>query len=288
MSAAAGKVASEQVGQRRVQRFPQLGVKGVVGSICCLGVIAFAALGPLLVSGSPLDFVAAPFSPPAPGLPLGSDALGRDALVRLVNGGAQILILAFCAAAIGVTCGALIGICAAYSRGVADNVIMRLLDVVLAFPQTILALLFVSILGPRWWIIMGIVAVIHVPEVARVVRSAALRIVGEEFVQFAEMTGTSRWRIVVSEILPNLTSVVVVEFGLRLTYSIAIISVLSFLGFGQQPPVPDWGLMINENRIGLAINPWPVLAPVALIALITIGINLLADALLQRTGGRGE
>lgn len=285
MSVAAGSTTAEPSGTKRAAA--RLGVKGFVGSICCLAVLAFAVVGPWLVPASPLDFVAAPFAPPGPGLPLGGDALGRDVLARLVNGGSQILVLAFCASAIGVVSGALIGICAAYSRGVVDNVVMRLLDVVLAFPQTILALLFVSILGPRWWIIMGIVAVIHVPEVARVVRAAALRIVGEEFVQFAEMTGTSRWRIVVAEILPNLTSIVVVEFGLRLTYSIAIISVLSFLGFGQQPPTPDWGLMINENRIGLAINPWPVLAPVVLIALITIGINLLADALMQRTGGRG-
>lgn len=272
--------------QRRA--FSRLGVKGLIGLACSVSVVAFAILGPLLVRGSPLDFVAPPFAPPGPSLMLGSDALGRDVLVRTAHGGYQILALALCASALGVLAGALIGICAAYFRNVTDNVIMRLLDVVLAFPQTILALLFVSILGPRWWIIMGIVAVIHVPEVARVMRSAALSFVGEDFVQFAEVIGTSRWRIIISEILPNLVNPVAVEFGLRLTYSIAIITVLSFLGFGQQPPTSDWGLMINENRIGLSINPWPVIAPVFLIAVLTIGINLVADGLLQRSRGRVE
>jgi len=273
---------------RPAHRLGRLGVKGAIGLVCCLSVAAFSAVGPWLFAGSPLDFVSAPFMPPGPGLPLGTDALGRDVLIRLAHGGTQILVLSFCAAAIGVLAGSLIGICAAYFRGATDNVIMRLLDVVLAFPQTILVLLFVSIMGPRWWIVLGVVALIHVPEVARVVRSAALRIAGEEFVQFAEVTGTSWWRIILREILPNLMSLVVVEFGLRLTYSIAIITVLSFLGFGQQPPTPDWGLMINENRIGLAVNPWPVVAPVVLIALLTIGINLVADALLQRSAGREE
>jgi len=268
---------------KRTGLLTRLGAKGVVGLFCCLSVTAFAVLAPWVIPGSPLDFVAAPFMSPGPGLPLGGDALGRDALVRVAHGGYQILALSFCAAVIGVLSGALIGISAAYARGLLDNVLMRGLDVVLAFPQTILALLFVSILGPRWWIIMGIVAVIHVPEVARVVRAASLRIVGEEFVQFAEMAGTSTPRIIIREILPNLLNVVAVEFGLRLTYSIAIISVLSFLGFGQQPPIPDWGLMINENRIGLTVNPWPVLVPVMLIAILTIGINLVADALLQRS-----
>ena len=264
------------------------GLKGTLGLTFCFLVLSVALVGPLLVKASPFDFVAPPFTPPTADLLLGSDALGRDVFVRLVHGGLQILLLAFFASGTGVLVGAILGVCAGYFRGVVDNVLMRLLDVILAFPQTILALLFVSILGPKWWIVLGIVALIHVPEVARVIRSAAMRIATEEFIQFADVVGTSRWRIVSQEILPNLLSLIVVEFGLRLTYSIAIITVLSFLGFGQQPPTPDWGLMINENRIGLTVNPWPVIAPVALIAILAIGVNLVADAMLQRMGSRGE
>jgi peptide/nickel transport system permease protein len=109
-----------------------------------------------------------------------------------------------------------------------------------------------------------------------------------DFVLFAETTGASDWKVMTREILPNIVDPLMVEFGLRFTYSIALIAGLSFLGFGQQPPAPDWGLMINENRIGMAQNPWPVVVPVLLIALLTIGMNLFTDALARATLARNE
>jgi len=105
-------------------------------------------------------------------------------------------------------------------------------------------------------------------------------------VLFAETTGASSWKIMIREILPNIVDPLLVELGLRFTYSIALIAGLSFLGFGQQPPTPDWGLMINENRIGMVQNPWAVLAPIALIAVLTIGMNLFTDAVSRLTRAR--
>jgi peptide/nickel transport system permease protein len=252
---------------------------GQVGLVLAGFVIAAALIGPFLAPVAPEAFVGAPFQPPSFAMPLGADVLGRDVLSRVLAGGYRTLGLAAVATLLGVAVGALLGMTAGFLKGVADEGIMRLLDVALAFPQTIFALLFLSILGSELWLVALIVAAIHVPQVARVARAGTLRIAGEDFVRHAEAIGMNPLRILLGEILPNLSVPLLVELGLRYTYSIALIAGLSFLGLGQQPPAPDWGLMINENRIGMASNPWPVLTPVILIAVLTIGINLFTDAL---------
>jgi len=236
-------------------------------------------IGPFFAPASSLDFIGAPFQGPNAHAWLGTDVLGRDVLSRILQGGYRILGLAAAATALGVLAGILLGMAAGYIKGAVDEIIMRLLDVVLAFPQIILALLFVSIIGPVPWLIVLIVAGFHAPQVARVARAATLRVVEEDYVRFAETIGMPRLRILVQEIFPNIMTPLIVEAGLRFTYSIALIAGLNFLGLGTQPPIPDWGLMINENRIGMATNPWPVVVPVLLIALLTIGTNLLADAI---------
>ena len=160
---------------------------------------------------------------------------------------------------------------------------MRILDVVLAFPQIVLALLFVSILGPRLWLIVLMVGISHAPRIARVTRG---RHPGGR--RSATSSGRPRRsacrarKILLNEILPNITSPLLVEFGLRLTYSIGIIAALSFLGFGLQPPAADWGLMINENRIGITIQPWPCSCRWCSSRILTIGTNLIADGLGPR------
>jgi peptide/nickel transport system permease protein len=118
----------------------------------------------------------------------------------------------------------------------------------------------------------------HAPQVARVIRSATLDIAERDYVKVAELQGMRPRKIITSEILPNLVSPLTVEAGLRLTYSIIIMAGLSFLGFGQQPPTANWGLMINENLTGLPLNPWAVIVPAALIALLTVGTNTFTDA----------
>jgi peptide/nickel transport system permease protein len=123
------------------------------------------------------------------------------------------------------------------------------------------------------------------PRVARVTRGASLEIVERDFVQAAEAIGAPRARILMGEILPNITSTLLVEASLRLTYSIGLIAGLSFLGFGLQPPNADWGLMINENRQGLTIQPWGVVLPVIAIALLTIGTSMIGDGLARASAG---
>jgi peptide/nickel transport system permease protein len=143
----------------------------------------------------------------------------------------------------------------------------------------------VSALGPKLWLIVLTVGLTHAPRVARVIRGAALEIVERDFVKSAEVVGEKRWRIVFGEVLPNVTSPLLVEAGLRMTYSIGLVAGISFLGFGLQPPDADWGLMINENRLSITVQPWAVLLPVIAIGLLTIGTNLITDGLSRALAG---
>src|SRR5258708_31222856 len=204
--------------------------------------------------------------------------LGRDVLARVLSGGTVILSLSAIATLLGVATGGLLGIGAGNFKGTPDDVIMRLLDVLLAFPPTLLALLFVSVLGSSFLLIAVLVAAIHTPQVARVIRAAALRVSGEDFVKFAKGLGASPLKIMTREIAPNVLGPLLVETGLRFTYSIALIAGLSFLGLAQEPPAANWGLMVNENRTGLLQNPCPVVVPITLSPILTVGINLLTDA----------
>jgi peptide/nickel transport system permease protein len=248
------------------------------GAGLTLAVLALVAVGPLIAPYSPIDFIGTPFEAPSSYAPLGTDIVGRDVLSRVLSGGTAILSLSAVATLLGVMAGGMLGIGAGYFKGMIDDVIMRTLDVLLAFPQTILALLFVSVLGTSFALIAVLVAAIHAPQVARVIRAAALRVADEDFVEYARGIGASPLQIMLREIAPNVIGPLLVELGLRFTYSIALIAGLSFLGLAQEPPAPNWGLMLNENRIGLLGNPWPVVVPVLLIAILTVGVNLLTDA----------
>jgi peptide/nickel transport system permease protein len=249
---------------------------GVVGFI-----VAIAVLGPFLAPHSATASIVSPFALPSRGALLGGDELGRDVLSRVLNGGWVLLAMATGAMALGVVLGSASGIAAAYLGGRWDTIIMRTVDVILAFPQLVFALLLVSIVGPTVWLTVLAVGFSHAPQVARVMRSAALDVSERDFVKAVELLGVKRRKIMAKEILPNLISPLMVESGLRMTYSVVIIAGLSFLGFGQPPPAPNWGTMINENRIGLVLNPWAVIVPAALIALLTIGINTWTDAVAR-------
>jgi peptide/nickel transport system permease protein len=278
---------------RRSEAFAVLGravrtPRGAVGLGIAGCVILVAVIGPALAPYSSSEFVTKPFARASAVALLGGDTLGRDVLSRTLDGGWELLLMAAVATALGVVVGALIGVVAAYSGGWVDSVLMRAVDVILAFPQLVFALLLVSILGPKIWLIVLAVAISHAPQVARVTRAAALDISERDFVKAMQILGMPGRRIIRRDVLPNLTSVLMVEIGLRLTYSILVIAGLSFLGFGLQPPAASWGLMINENRVGLIANPWGVLMPAILIALLTIGVNTFTDAVARASLGVGR
>jgi peptide/nickel transport system permease protein len=253
--------------------------RGGAGLGLAAAVVLLAAAGPLLAAQPPDALVTLPFAHPGGRFLLGGDVLGRDVASRVLNGGWQLLLMAAAATVIGVCAGATAGVTAAYLRGVTDGVIMRAVDVILAFPQLVFALLLLSILGPQLWLIVAAVGLAHAPQVARVLRSATLDIAERDYIKAAQLQGMRPAAVMTREILPSLSTPLLVEAGLRLTYSIVIMTGLAFLGFGVPPPAPSWGSMINENRAGLALNPWAVIAPAVLIALLTIGTNFLADAI---------
>jgi peptide/nickel transport system permease protein len=252
--------------------------RGLAGLTLAAFVVLVAVIGPFVAPNPPDALVTLAFGKPSGQFLAGGDFLGRDVLSRVLNGGWVLLLMAAGATAIGIAGGAAAGVSAAYLRGVSDGIIMRAADVILSFPQIVFALLLLSLLGPRLWLITLAVGVSHAPQVARVLRSATLDVSERDFVKAAELQGMRPAAVMRKEILPNLVSPLMVETGLRLTYSIVIMAGLAFLGFGQAPPAPNWGTMINENRDGLSLNPWSVVLPILLIALLTIGTNMFTDA----------
>jgi peptide/nickel transport system permease protein len=252
--------------------------RGTIGLGLALFVVLVAVIGPFVAPNAPDALVTLPYGKPSGQFLLGGDSLGRDVLSRVLGGGWVLLIMAVGATTLGVAAGAAAGVSAAYLRGISDGIIMRAVDVILSFPQLVFALLLLSLLGPKLWLITIAVGVSHAPQVARVLRSATLDLSERDFIKAAELQGMRPAKVMRKEILPNLVSPLMVEAGLRLTYSIVIIAGLAFLGFGQPPPAPNWGTMINENRGGLPLNPWAVVVPALLIAVLTIGTNTFTDA----------
>jgi peptide/nickel transport system permease protein len=242
-------------------------------------VVLFAIFAPFLSPYGEQETAGPPYSKKGV---FGTDYLGQDVLSRLMHGGQSVLVISVLATALGMVLGILIGVVAAYSGGWWDEVIMRLNDVLLAFPQILLALVVLTALqNPASWVIVVLVGASHAPRVARVARGVALGIVSRDFVVAAEALGERRSRVILAEVLPNMTGPLLAEAGLRLTYSIGIVAALGFLGFAADPGAANWGQMMNENRLGLATQPWAVVAPVLMIAIFTIATNLMADGLAQ-------
>lgn len=253
--------------------------QGLVGLVLVTFVTIVAFGGPFVAPHSATEFVTAPFAQPSGDALLGGDVLGRDVFSRLLEGGWLLLILSLVGTLLGVAAGTVLGIVAAYFRGFGDTLVMRSVDVIMAVPELVLALVLLSVLGPELWLIVFAIALSHAPRTARVIRATSLDICERDFVKARRATGVHPIRIMLSDIGPNVSTPVLVEFGLRIPWSIALIAGLSFLGFGLQPPDPNWGAMINENRIALIENPWPVIVPAFVLALLTVGANLFADAM---------
>lgn len=266
---------------RRALHYPQTRI----GLVVTVAVVLLALIGPLVAPHSPTEFVAVPFVSRSADALLGADALGRDVLSRVLWGGRSVLWMSFAATLVGVGVGVVVGLGTGYSQGRLSESVMRLLDLVLAFPQLVLVLLFVSLLGSSTWLIVALTALAWVPGMARVTRGMVIEEMEREYTQSAEAIGLSRRRILLAEMLPNMATPLLVQFALRLTWSIVLIAGLSFLGFGIQPPNADWGLMISENRNGLVTQPWATISPIVLIGLFAIGTNLIAEGFARTMAG---
>jgi peptide/nickel transport system permease protein len=257
-----------------------------IGAILTLILALVAILGPLVAPHGATEFIDKPFSSGSvSGTVFGTDYLGYDVLSRFLYGGRSILVIALVSTVIGVVLGVVIGLVAAYARNALDDVLMRLMDVIMAFPQIMLALVAVSLVGAKNWVIIVAIALTTAPRVARVARGAAQPVVERDFIGATEAMGLSRARILFGEILPNILGPMMVEATLRLTYSIAVISALAFLGLAANPDAPNWGTMIQRNQGALAYEPWGALLPILAIALLTMGTGLIGDGIGRTAAG---
>ncbi|MDO5500434.1 MAG: ABC transporter permease [Propionibacteriaceae bacterium] len=264
--------------RQRLLRSPQF----LLGLTITVVIVVLALIGPWIAPFGEREITGPPFSG-ATGV-FGTDHLGQDVLSRLLHGGQSVLVVAFLGTLLGMIGGVALGVIAAYAGGWWDEVLMRLNDIALAFPQILLALVVLTALEPTLWLLVVLIGISHMPRIARVSRGVALGLVGREFVQSAEALGERPSRIVVAEVLPNMTTPLLAEAGLRLTYSIGLVAALGFLGFAADPGAADWGQMINENGLALTTQPWAILAPVLTIGTFTVGTNLMADSIAKLTG----
>ena len=256
-----------------------------IGLALLLLIVAVAVLGPLFAPHGEAEYINSPNQRHVEGVRFGTDYFGQDVLSRFLHGGKWILLLSVAATAIALIAGTLIGLAAAYNRGRLDEVLMRVMDVNLAFPQLLLVLVALTTFGPKRWLIVVVVALTTMPRIARISRGAAVPVVERDFVGAAEALGEPRWRILLRELLPNVSGPLLVEANLRLTYTIATIASLGFLGFSSKVNDADWGSMINENRAALSVNPWGTVLPAAAIAVLTVATGLIADGVARATAG---
>lgn len=210
---------------------------------------------------------------------LGTDELGRDILSRLLYGARLSLLAGFGTVAMAALVGVPLGLLAGYFGGAADTAIMRVMDVLLALPYLLLALAVVAILGPGLTNAMIAIAIWTLPSYARITRAAALSVRQEAYVEAAKAVGQGDVRILLRHVLPNCLSPIIIQSSLRIGAAIVAVAALSFLGFGAQPPTPEWGAMLNSGRAYLRSAPHIVTYPGVAILLVVLGFNLLGDGI---------
>jgi peptide/nickel transport system permease protein len=226
------------------------------------------------------------FSPPARSHLLGTDNLGRDILSRIIFGSRSALIVGVVAVAIAVILGSLVGLIAALSREMTDNILMLLMDSLLSFPTILLAITVVSFFGYGLFQVMIAIGIIFSPVFARLVRAEALVIKTEGYVEASRSLGSSTFNIVYKHIIPNLLGKVIVQCSITFALTIVIEASLSYLGLGTQPPAPSWGLMLKDARNYLVLAPWMAIYPGLALALTVFSFNILGDVLAEKLNPR--
>lgn len=255
-----------------------------IGLVIVVFWILVAIFAPLIAphSATAQDSKAINQGPSATHL-LGTDKLGRDVLSRLVFGSRTILLLAPISVLAAVAVGTLLGLLGGYFGGMVDEVVMRILDAIMAFPTILLYLIIISAIGPSALNVVIAITFVGAPGVARLVRSLALDIRTRDYIRAAETRGENPLYIMFVEILPNARGPLIIDSMLRVGYAIFAIGTLGFLGLGLPPPTPDWGGMINEARRYIWTNPLGVLWPALAISSLVVGLNLFADGLREES-----
>jgi len=248
------------------------------GTTIVILFLGLALFGPLIAPYSPTKQHADAIRlPPSTMYVLGTDRLGRDLLSRIIYGARDILLLAGGGTVLAVLLGTFIGVSVTYLGGWLEELVFRLFDGLLALPALLLALLLLGAVGPSRSGVLLVIVVVYTPIVARVVRSVVLSLKTRGFIEAARMRGERLGYILWRELLPLVIPTLAVEAALRFSYAIFLVASLGFLGVGVQPPSPDWGLMVLEARNEFALAPWSLYVPAVAIALLVIGVNLMAE-----------
>jgi peptide/nickel transport system permease protein len=254
----------------------------VGGTVVGVAVVA-ALFGPLLAPHD-VGAVVDPdiYGPVSSAFPLGTDFLGRDVLSRIIFGARYTVGVALAATLIAIFVGGALGMLAAVSGRWPDALLSRSFDALISIPSLMFGLVAIAALGSSVPILIGTTAIIYTPGAFRIWRSLAVNVNAMDYVAVARARGEGRLYLLRAEILPNILAPVLADFGLRFVFAVLLLSALSFLGLGIQPPNADWGSLVRENITGLSYGAPAVVAPATAIALLTIGVNMLVDSLVGR------
>lgn len=247
----------------------------LINIIACILAFVITPYGETEIAGDVWEPVGGKFL-------LGTDNLGRDMLTRLLYGARNTIGIALVVTVLSFTVGVTGGFLAAVIGGWVDQILSRVIDIIMAFPTLIFALMILSVLGTSIPVLIVVIALLDSTRVYRLSRAIAMDIEVMDYVEAARLRGEGAWWIMRHEILPNALPPLIAEFGLRFCFVFLFISALSFLGLGIQPPTADWGSMVRENAGAITFGIMTPLAPAAAIAFLTIGVNLIVDWLLRR------
>ncbi len=258
------------------------------GMLVILIYVATALGAPLIAPYGETEIVGIEYEPWNAVYPLGTDSLGRDMLSRIIYGARNTVGVAFATTMLAFLIGSIAGLLAATLRGWADQVLSRIVDVMMAIPPLVFALLILTIVGTNLINMILVIAVLDSTRVFRLTRAVAMNVVVMDFVEAARLRGEGLWWIMRREILPNISAPLAAEFGLRFCFVFLTISALSFLGLGLQPPTADWGSMVRDNATLISYGDITPVIPAAAIALLTVAINFVVDWFLHETSGLKE
>lgn len=252
----------------------------LVALIVLLLMILVCVAGPLFMPGDPLQQdLLNTYARPSAEHVLGTDGLGRDILIRMVYGGRSSLAISFAGVISGTLVGVILGVLAGYYGGVVDTLISRVIDILLAFPGLLLAIVVVAILGPGELNTVIAIAIFSIPTVARMVRGEVLKVRSSDYISMCKVMGESGVMVILRHIVPNASSQIIVNVTLQLGTAILTTSSLSFLGLGVQPPSPEWGSMLSQARDILRSYPLPAIVPGVAITLVVLCFSLVGDGL---------